>query len=113
VKTAMTAVTTAVLLAAAGLAVGQAAAQAPPAWTKVTLEDIHCMGCARKIARKVTAVAGVAEMRVDLKAKAIWAVHKPGMTPSPRAIWEAVEAADHTPVRVDAPSGSHTSKPQT
>ena len=54
---------------------------------------------------------GVAEVRVDLKSATIWAIHKPGVTPSARAIWEAVEAADHTPTRMDTPAGSLTSKP--
>ena len=99
----------AVIMLTAALAQAQAA---PQAWTKVTLEDIHCMGCAKRISEKVTAVPGVAEMRVDLKAKAIWAIHKPGMTPSPRALWEAVEAADHVPTRIETPTGSYTKKPE-
>jgi copper chaperone CopZ len=99
----------AALLILAALALAQ---QPPQAWTKVTLEEIHCMGCAKKISAKVTAVPGVAQMRVDLKAKSIWAVHKQGMTPSPKALWEAVEAAEHKPTRVETPSGSYTSKPQ-
>jgi copper chaperone CopZ len=97
---------------ALAMVAGLAAAQAPaPTFTRVTLEDIHCMRCAKKIAGKVTAVPGVAEMRVDLKAKTIWAVHKPGATPSPKAVWEAVEAADHTPTRMDTAAGSYTAKP--
>src|SRR3954453_20421526 len=93
------------LLALAALA----QAQAPPqAWTKVTLEDIHCGGCAKKVSAKVTAVPGVAEMRVDVKAKAIWAVHKQGMTPSPKALWEGVEAADPKRTGRGRPSGRST-----
>lgn len=101
-------------LAVLGVLAAFAQAQ-PPAqvWTKVTLEDIHCMGCAKKINSKVAAVPGVAEMRVDIKAKAIWAIHKQGMTPSPRALWEAVEAADHKPTLIETPAGSYNSKPQT
>lgn len=97
----------------AGLAaVSEAQTPAPAAYTRVVLEDIHCMGCAKKISKHVTAVPGVAEMRVDLKAKAIWAMHRQGMTPSPKALWEAVEAADHKPTRMDTPAGTYTSKPQ-
>ena len=96
----------------AALAVVANAQAPPPAYTRVVLDDIHCMGCAKKISGKVTAVPGVAEMRVDLKAKTIWAMHKPGMTPSPKALWDAVEAADHTPTRMDTPAGSLTSKPK-
>ncbi|MBY0229206.1 MAG: hypothetical protein K2W96_08020 [Gemmataceae bacterium] len=46
-----------------------------------------------------------------LKAKTIWAIHKAGETPSPKAIWEAVVQADHQPTRMDTPTASHTAKP--
>jgi copper chaperone CopZ len=92
---------------------GVAAAQAPaPAHTKVTLTELHCMGCARKISNKVMAVPGVAEMRVDLKARTVFVIHKQGLTPSPRGLWDAIEQADHTPTRMDTPAASYTSKPQ-
>ena len=102
----------AVAVLASMAAFASAQTPTPAAYTKVTLDDIHCMGCAKKISKHVTAVPGVAEMRVDLKAKTIWAIHKQGMTPSPKALWEAIEAADHTPTKMDTPAGSHTSKPQ-
>lgn len=109
-KKAMTTFLGVVVLA--GLA-GIAAAQTPaPAYTRVVLTELHCMGCAKKISKQVTAVPGVAEMRVDLKVKTIWAIHKQGMNPSPKALWEAIEQADHTPTRMDTPAGTFTSKPQ-
>jgi copper chaperone CopZ len=87
-----------------------AQAQAP-AVTKVTLTELDCMGCAKKVGKKLCAVPGVAEARVDLKARALYAIHKSGQTPSPRALWEAVEQADHSVERLDTPTGSYTSKP--
>ena len=93
-------------------AVSEAQTPAPQAYTAVVLDDIHCMGCAKKINGKVTAVPGVAEMRVDLKTKTIWAMHKAGVTPSPRSLWEAIEAADHQPVKMQTPTAVHTNKPQ-
>lgn len=112
-KKAMTAVLAAAVLAVvATFAQAQNQQQQAQAWTSVKLDDIHCQGCVKKLNGKVTAVSGVAEMRVDMKAKTIWAIHKQGMTPSPRALWEAVEEADQTPTRMDAPSGSYTSKPR-
>lgn len=110
-KTMMTACLALAVLA--GLAaVSEAQTPAPPAYTAVMLDDgFCCMGCAKKVSGKVTAVPGVAEMRVDLKTKTIWAMHKAGVTPSPRSLWEAVEAADHQPVRMQTPTAVHTSKP--
>src|SRR4051812_40342131 len=96
----------------AGLATITEAQTPAAAATKVTLTELHCMGCAKKISRKVTAVPGVAEMRVDLKAKTLFVIHKVGMTPSPRGLWDAIEQADHTPARMDTPSASYTAKPQ-
>lgn len=110
-KTMMTASLALAVLACLA-AVSDAQTPAPQAYTAVVLDDIHCMGCAKKINGKVTAVPGVAEMRVDLKAKTIWAMHKQGVTPSAKALWEAVEAADHQPVKMQTPTATHTSKPQ-
>jgi copper chaperone CopZ len=88
------------------------AAQAQtPAFSKMTLTELDCGHCAKKVAKGVVAVAGVAEVRYDLKTKAQWAIHKPGQTPSPRALWEAVERAEHEVQRLETPAGTHTSKP--
>ena len=102
----------ALVVLAGMVAVSDAQTPAPQAYTRVVLEDLHCMGCAKKISKHVTAVPGVAEMRVDLKARTIWAMHRQGRTPSPKALWEAVEAADHRPTRMDTPADSYTAKPQ-
>lgn len=96
----------------AGLAVGSSAQTPAVAYTAVVLDDIHCMGCARKIAKHVHTVPGVFEMRVDLKTKMIWAMHRQGMTPSPGALWDAIEAADHLPKKMQTPTAIYTSKPQ-
>jgi copper chaperone CopZ len=94
------------------VAVGLTPAQ-PPAkkFTKVVLTELDCMGCAKKIAGKVTKVTGVELMRVDLDARTIFAVHKDNMTPSPKAIWEAIEQADHTPEKMETPTATHKTKP--
>lgn len=94
-----------------GLAAVAGAQTEAPAYTAIVLDDIHCMGCAKKINAKVTAVPGVTEMRVDLKAKTVWAIHRKGATPSPKTLWEAVESADHKPTKMQTPTATHTSKP--
>src|SRR5262249_17940937 len=92
--------------------VGALAAQsAPQPITRIELTELHCMGCARKIARKLHAVPGVAEVRADVKAKTLFVIHRPDATPSPRGLWEAVEEAGHKPTRMETPSASYTSKP--
>lgn len=99
-----------VFLTVGGIASAQT--PSPPVYTKVTLTELHCMGCAKRIAKKVNAVPGVAQMRVDLKAKTLYVIHKPGMTPSPRAVWVAIEEEEHTPVRMETPKGVFTEKPK-
>ncbi|MFO0840931.1 MAG: heavy-metal-associated domain-containing protein [Gemmataceae bacterium] len=103
------------LALAAGVA-AVASAQAPQqqarqAFTQVTLTELHCMGCAKKISTAVHKVSGVAEMRVDLNAKTVFVMHKAGATPSPKELWQAIETADHTPTRMVTPTATHTSKP--
>lgn len=100
------------LMLLAGLAVESSAQTPAVAYTAVVLDDIHCMGCARKIAKHIHTVPGVFEMRVDLKTRMIWAMHKQGMTPSPEALWTAIEAADHLPKKMQTPTAIYTSKPQ-
>jgi len=87
-------------------------AQSTPAYTRVTLDELHCATCAKKVSEKVVAVPGVSEMRYDLKTRTIFAMHKADRTPSPRALWEAIEQADHVPIRLDTPTASHTKKPR-
>jgi copper chaperone CopZ len=95
---------------------GVTSAQAPPPaaqkFTKVVLTELDCMGCAKKIAGKVTKVPGVETMRVDLDARTVFAMHKTGQTPSPKLIWEAIESADHKPETMETPTGKHTAKPK-
>ncbi|MFO0843286.1 MAG: heavy metal-associated domain-containing protein [Gemmataceae bacterium] len=98
-----------VLVAAVGLTPAQQ--PTPAKFTKVVLTELDCMGCAKKIAGKVTKVAGVESMRVDLDARTVYAVHKPNLTPSPKAIWEAIEQADHKPETMETPTAKHTAKP--
>src|SRR3954464_9641525 len=83
-----------------------------PAFSKLTLTELDCGNCAKKVAKQVVAVPGVAEVRYDLKAKALWAIHKPGATPSPRKLWEAVGQAEHEVQRLETPTGTYVNKPE-
>ena len=89
----------------------QAQTKAPPL-TKVELKELHCLNCAKKIATEVHKVDGVAEMRVDLKQKLVFVVHKSGQTPSAKKLWEAIEEADHEPVKMETPTATHQKKPE-
>ena len=101
----------ALAVAFVALAVSAQQPKAPPL-TKVELKDLHCMHCAKKIATEVHKVDGVAEMRVDLKQKLVYVVHKSGQTPSAKKLWEAIEEADHEPVKMETPTATHQKKPE-
>lgn len=84
----------------------------PPAYTVITLEKMHCDGCAKRIAGKLYEVAGVDKIQVDVEKKLMWVHPKTGVQPSPRGLWEAVEKGADRPLRLQGPYGVFTSKPQ-
>ena len=85
---------------------------ADPPTTTISVEGMHCAGCAAKVSRNLQAVAGVNVAEVDaLKALAIVSA-KPNAIPSPRSLWEAVEKAGYKPTKLVGPAGTFTSKPK-
>jgi copper chaperone CopZ len=91
------------------------ASQAPaeePAWTTITCKEMHCGGCAKKIAARLYVVRGVKEVRVNVGKKTVLIAPLANKTLSPRAMWEAVEKAKDQPVRLAGPSGVFTKKPR-
>jgi copper chaperone CopZ len=84
----------------------------PPAYTVITVEKMHCENCAKRIADKLYAVAGVEKIQVDVEKKLMWVHPKVGAQPSPRGLWEAVEKGADRPLRLQGPAGVFTSKPQ-
>ena len=85
---------------------------ASPVPTTITIADMHCMGCAKKVAAQVNQVPGVATVQADVKTKRITVTPKGQSILSPRALWEAVENAGKQPDRLEGPSGTFTAKPQ-
>lgn len=80
--------------------------------TTITLKVLSCEGCAKRVREKLTAVSGVSEVKTDLKTKSATISPKRDATPSPKQLWEAVEEAGKTPVKLVGPSGTFTSKPK-
>lgn len=104
-KTTMLALT--VLFASANFAVA-----AEPAHTAITVTKLHCAGCAKKIAAQLYTVRGVKEVRVDMKKNTLFVMPASNATPSPRALWVAVENAKYVPIRLACPNGTFTSTPK-
>ena len=97
-------------LAMVALAGSTRAADAVP--TTITVEDMHCMGCAKKIAARLYKVSGVAAVKADVPASRLVVQSKPQQNPSPRAMWEAVEQAGYKPAKLEGAAGTFTAKPQ-
>jgi Cu+-exporting ATPase len=93
------------------LALGQAARAGEPSPTTITVEGMHCMGCAKKMAARLYEVPGVAGVQANVSASTLTVASKPAQAPSPRALWDAVERAGYQPVKLEGPGGTFTAKP--
>ena len=80
--------------------------------TTITIDGMTCGGCAKKVAGKLKAVAGVESAKINLEGKSAAVVPASQNAPSPRALWEAVEKAGFTPVKLSGPVGTFTEKPK-
>ena len=78
----------------------------------VYVDDMHCKACAKKIARKLYTVPGVGAVRANVKKNFALITPQNGKDPSPRAIWEAVEATKFKPVKLVTPRGTFKTKPK-
>ena len=101
-----------IAIAAAVLIVASQASAAEPAWSSIQVKEMHCAGCAKKIAARLYAVRGVKEVRVDVDKKTLFVAPQQNATLSPRAMWEAVEKAKDHPIRLAGPSGTFTERPR-
>ena len=93
------------------LCLGLTASGAPPTYTTMVVTDMHCSACAKKIAAKLYALPGVHEVRADIKKNMAYVVPKQRKQVSPRAMWQAVEAAGFKMVRLSGPAGTFTKTP--
>jgi len=99
-------------VAASGWSAVQAQSPAGSGLTTITVPDMHCVMCAKKMARQLQEIAGVAKTDANVTAKAMVVTPKLQATPSPRSLWEAVEKAGYKPSKLEGPSGTFTAKPQ-
>lgn len=85
---------------------------APPTYTVIQVEKMHCESCAQRIGGKLQESPGVKGIQFDVEKKLLWVHPQPGVTLSPKTLWEAVESAKDRPTRIQGPSGVFTTKPQ-
>jgi len=94
------------------LVAGLTAQAAAPTQTRITVDKMHCKGCAQHLANQLYKVPGVAKVETNIEAKMMFVTARPESVLSPRVLWEAVEKAKRTPVKLEGPSGTFTAKPQ-
>ena len=86
------------------------AADPPP--TTISVQGMHCVACASKVAGNLQAVAGVQKAQVDADKAVAVVTAKSSVVLSPRALWEAVEKAGYKPTKLVGPAGTFTAKPK-
>jgi copper chaperone CopZ len=91
---------------------GSWSSAAEPRTATIAVDDLHCMHCAKTVATKLYKIPGVALVRADVEAKLLIVEAKPEQTPSPRALWEAVEKSGKHPTRLECPAGIFTTRPE-
>ena len=80
--------------------------------TTIAIPDMHCMGCAKKMAAQLYQVPGVAKVQADVPSLRLIVTPRSEQAPSPKGLWEAVEKAGYRPSRLEGPNGTFTSKPR-
>ena len=85
---------------------------AEPAPTTISVQGMHCVACAAKVAGNLHSVTGVEKAQVDAEKAVAIVTAKSNVNPSPRALWDAVEKAGYKPVKLVCPGGTFTSKPK-
>jgi copper chaperone CopZ len=96
------------LLAATGLLT---AADSPVETTTITVEGMHCAGCAKSLSTKLKAVKSVQNADVDLATKTARITPIAAEKVSPKALWETVVKAGYKPTKLTGPSGTFTKAP--
>ena len=86
-------------------------AKGDAAATRISVDGMSCAGCAKTVGKAVSGVEGVESAVADVKTKTLTVTAKKGASPSPKAMWEAVEKAGYTPTRIEGAAGTFEKKP--
>ena len=77
----------------------------------VTIPNMHCEGCAKKIRSRLFTVAGVAKVSTTLSQNLAEIESSPGKTVSVYEVWDALEKAKFEPSKIVSPEGEFSEKP--
>lgn len=73
--------------------------------TAIFVGDMHCAGCAKKVARKLYGVKGVVKVRSDIKIDVAIVTPQQNKQLDPKALWAATEKSGIMPVKLIGPAG--------
>jgi copper chaperone CopZ len=73
--------------------------------TAIFVGDMHCAGCAKKVARKLYGVKGVVKVRSDIKIDVAIVTPQQNRKLDPKALWAATEKSGIMPVKLIGPAG--------
>jgi Cu+-exporting ATPase len=94
------------------IGIGTSARAADPLPTTIKISDLDCPSCAKKVVAKLLEVEGVAKVETDVDTQTAKVTPKAKAVLSPKALWEAVVKAKHTPEKLEGPSGKFTELPK-
>jgi copper chaperone CopZ len=77
------------------------------------VSDLHCAGCAKKIAGRLFRVKGVMRVRTDFKADLAIVTPQAKKQLDPKALWAAVQAAGKHPAKLVGPHGTFVAQQKT
>jgi copper chaperone CopZ len=94
------------------------AAKAPalklaPSEVAIYVSDMHCAGCAKKIAGKLYRVKGVVKVRTNLKQNLAVVTPQPKKQVDAKAAWVAVQKAGFKPTKMIGPEGTFVADEKT
>lgn len=70
----------------------------PPGQVQITVEELHCKTCAKKLARKLYSVPGVLRVSANVKTNTATIILQRKKQVSMERLWRATLAAEQSPV---------------
>jgi len=81
-------------------------------YATISVDGMHCGMCAKKVVGNLQKVSGVAKADANVEQKVVTVAIKNKSAISPKAMWEAVEAAGYKPTKLVTPQGEYKVKPK-
>lgn len=78
----------------------------------ISVDGMHCAGCAKKVESKLKAITGVEAVKIDVKTGTVTVSPQAKKELSPRVLWETVEKAGYQPTKIAGPTGTFKEKPK-